>query len=99
MTQLMRELLKDPTAVFEISADFPSGNGIDGTIGPIAHGKLAAQVIFRQNPPSEADIALARDCMDSAIGKTSAVAIVSDSSEEHEESAKICRRFLNSDQN
>ena len=99
MTRLMRELLKDPTAVFEISADFPSGNGIDGTIGPIVRGKLAAQVIFRRNPPSDDDIALARKCMESAVGKTSAIALVSDSSDGKAEAIKICRRFLNSDQN
>ena len=94
MTKLMREILKDPNAVFEIEADLPSGNRMIGTIGPVFDGKMSSSIQFRDDPPIESDLELAVAVLNKALGVDAIYANVSESTEGRREQLAIMRKFL-----
>ena len=93
MTRLMREMSKDPEAVFELEADLPSGNRMIGTVGPTIGDRMQAAITFRTSPASEQDITLAQRVLELAIGSVAEVAVVSNSPAEREEGLKVIRKF------
>ena len=94
MTKLMREILKDPDAVFQFEADLPSGNRMIGTCGPLIGDRLHSAITFSVSPASEQDVALAQRVFSLAIGKIPEIAKVSNSPEEREENLKTIRKFM-----
>ena len=94
MTRLMQELLKDPKAVFEVNADLPSGNRMLGTVGPIIGDRLHSAITFTISPASEDDVAIAKQCLDQALGMTSEVALVSNTNGEREKNLAVMRKFM-----
>lgn len=90
----MREILKDPEAVFELAADLPSGNRMMGTVGPMIGNKLSSAITFSRSPPSAEDIAVAHHVVNEALGKKSKIAMVSNSPEERAKSIAALRKFM-----
>lgn len=92
-TRLMRELEKDPDAVFDVSADLPSGNRMRGTVGPLIGDRCCCSIMFT-GEASEEDIALATICMNKVMGKPAAMTHVARGQDALEEGATVARKFL-----
>ena len=93
MTKLMRELLADPDATFEIEADLPSGNTLYGTVGPIIGSKMQSQVGFA-NTATDEDVKMARMILDRMVGMPPAKVIETHSTQELTEARRDMRRFM-----
>ena len=94
MTKLLQSMLDDPDAVFEITADLPSGNRMTGTVGPMIGANLVVSVTFSKFPVSDEDVRIARYALDQALGKEPVVVAVSNSAEEHVQAIKKARLFM-----
>jgi hypothetical protein len=94
MTKLMTDILNDPSAIFEVSADLPSGNRMVGTVGPMIGDKLQSAITFTQSPASEEDIAIARCVIDQALGQESAIVLVSQTPAERVAAFAAMRKFM-----
>lgn len=94
MSKLMDYLRENPTAVFEINIDLPSGVRLSGTAGPMINGVAVVDVSFSPGPPSDADLARAREVMNYLMGVPAAFMEVSSTPEEHKAALVKMRRMM-----
>ena len=93
-TRLMKAILEDPGAQFDLEADLPSGNRMKGTIGPVVGDKLTTSLTFSICPASEEDVTIAINLVNQALGQKAAVALVSNSPEERQAALQKMRGFM-----
>ena len=94
MSRLLDEIAKDPSAVFEVEAELPSGNMMFGTVGPLVGKALCCRIMFRKDPASDEDIAAAKSALDQALGRAADFFNVSKTPEEHRAANAAARRFM-----
>lgn len=93
MSKLMDELRDDPNAVFEISADLPSGNTLIGLIGPMVGIRLTAEFSFT-GPATEEDMEWARKTAEQIIGIKPDFIMDSRNKAEHDNALAKAHQFM-----
>ena len=69
-TEALREaFLNDPNLVAEVWADLPSGNAMLATVGPMIGDKVPSGIRFKDDPPSEEDVRLAKEALEKLMYK------------------------------
>lgn len=94
MSKLLDAIREDPTAVFSVEVDLPSGNRMDAKVGPMVNGRLVVNIGFDKQPPTDADIHLAERVMSQLMGSEPDYMDVHTGAEEHARAKVIAEAYL-----
>lgn len=92
MSRLLDEIMKDPSATFEIEIDMPSGNTILGTVGPMVGARLACNLGFRDDP-TDAEMKMALGIMTELVG-TPEFSLTARTADQAEANLEHAEKFL-----